>query len=306
MANNPRAMDNSGTLGPSVPALVDRNLWAPSWIPANGFEWIRGSADKPGPFLVRRQGEHVQARMPPDLHLTFADLRPEQDAIMGFAQRHGCLRIAGEEHFHPNGGNDWSEGEQLGEWQLEITRFRAVRDLWYASKCGTSFARRQLATVPQRRPNEPWILVVPPERGLKAIDRAREIAIATVNAGLTPGFEAGFNNARDCRFPGCGGGGTRQWHDYTRPFVRESVHGALDLVIVPRNLIKALWLQAAAMVTGQRIVKKCEAPDCGRYMDVTSSARPSARRMHPWCSERLRKREYRKNLRIRQGGENEK
>jgi hypothetical protein len=74
---------------------------------------------------------------------------------------------------------------------------------------------------------------------------------------------------------------------------RESPGGPPELVVTSNNLGKVLWLQFAGAVAGQRKVKRCEAPDCGRYMDVTESMRPGARRMHESCMERLKKQRYR-------------
>ena len=65
------------------------------------------------------------------------------------------------------------------------------------------------------------------------------------------------------------------------------------LVINPLDLKRALWLQLASVIAGQRKVKKCEDPKCpSPYIDVTNSARPGARRMHGHCAERVRKERY--------------
>lgn len=42
-----------------------------------------------------------------------------------------------------------------------------------------------------------------------------------------------------------------------------------------------------------RDLKRCEAPDCGQYIDLSDSPRPGARRFHKACEERMRKRRQR-------------
>lgn len=277
------AVDMAGTFGISSPALVDLKISRP-WIPVNGFEWKKGPNTDPGPFLVRKAGEHRQGDIPPDLHLKFADLDGTQHQILRFATDHGILRVAGsEEGFHPDGAPDrWEPGERLETWQKEIKRFRAVRELWYSTQCSISEVRAQLRNLPKRdtgNPNDPWILVWEWAESNDPIERAMQIITHTINAGLTASESPGV-----------------KWAplDSTRAFLRLA-HKRYDLVVVPTTLIKALWLQTAAMVTGQRIVKKCQAPDCQGYFDVTKSEHPAARKMHPHCSERIRKRRYREN-----------
>lgn len=69
--------------------------------------------------------------------------------------------------------------------------------------------------------------------------------------------------------------------------------GTPDLKVRASDLITTVWLQLAELVCGQRKLKKCEALDCGQYLDVTDFKRPGAHRMHHACEERLRKRKLR-------------
>src|SRR4051812_21415800 len=89
-------VDKGGTFGPSTAASVDLSLSSPSWVPVNGFEWVDGMRSSPkstarGLFLVRRPGPNTQVEIPKDLHLDFAELVPDQEAILTFAQRYGSL-----------------------------------------------------------------------------------------------------------------------------------------------------------------------------------------------------------------------
>jgi hypothetical protein len=302
MAIKTVTMDKHGTFGPAEAASIDLTISIPS-RPVNGFKWVKGLRSSAGSmvesvFLVPRSGSYTEVEMPKDLHLRFAELAPDKEGILSFAQQYGPLRYIGS-HFHPVGQQRWKEGEELSGWQLEIRRFKIVHDLWFSAKSlkGLSITRKLLEQIPKRKTAEPWVVVVPEFASENSPQQvAKEIVVTTINAGLTPGFEQGN---WDCLFPGCGarGPGARPFHDYTRAFLRASKLGLPDVVVVPTNLIKALWLQCASMVAGQRRVTKCEAPDCGRYMDVTTSPHPGACRMHSWCAERWRKRRYREKQR---------
>jgi len=291
-------MDNKGTY---EAAVVDLNA-SVHQVPENGFEIVRGFRTKHGAmatrcFLVRRSGQDRVVKLPEDFYLKFSDVNPvNKDAILEFADRFGSLRYIGS-HFHAPGDAHGKEGEDITEWKIEIDRLRTAIDLWFAAKIGDKPGIHRLLQA-RRKTGKPWILVSPlscmPE--LKdELELAKMTVIVTVSAALRQKAE----EDTPCMFPGCGsrGGSARSGHDYTTAWLRPSKGRDADLVVVPSNLIKAIWLQFAAVVAGQRKLKKCEAPDCARYMDVTGSPRPGACRMHSSCEERWRKRRYRESLR---------
>jgi hypothetical protein len=316
-------VDNQGT----IHSFDLINFW-PSFVPANGLEWVRGvrpwlSDPKllpPELFLVRRPGDSKQVAVKEDLFLDFTRLadetsipggprtseragrvRPRRIAaetpdfilrpsvrllaarILDFATRHGGLGVP-RWHFHRSEDNQPSHGEDFDSWWIEIFRLKDALDLWFAAETG----------------DRPWIrhflahrnlLDYPPIRIENPIEYAREIVIQTANVRLLP---TNWNEL-PCLFPGCKDrGGAGMQTDDTRAALRRSKGGELFLVTESSSLLKTLWLQFAASVTGQRKVKKCAAPDCGQYMDVTASKRPAARQMHPNCEERVKKQRYRR------------
>ena len=304
------SMDRVGTVGPAMVASVDLSTPFVYQRPADGLDWFPGvRTSRRRPFqlvkdvflLAERRNPWTEVELPSDLHLTFSALRPEPKSILGFAQNYGLLKLVGS-HFHPEGDLDPQDGEAFSDWKFEICRHRTVQELWHAANDpkGLALTMRFLEQIPKlnaewpRQYNsQPLIVVRKPARTDNVIELARDIVVCTINAALTPNID---RSAR-CVFPGCGVSEVQEGLDYTEAVLRQRVSDRqLELVVTPTNLKKALWLQVAGMVAGQRVVKKCQAPDCGGYMDVTTSQHPGARRMHPWCAERLRKRRYRQRL----------
>jgi hypothetical protein len=303
MPTRSEGMDNGGTVGFALAASVDLRSTFCYQVPT-GVSWVAGVrtfGTRPNQllrdvFLVPERGQPwTEAELPSDLHLRFAELVLEPAAILKFAEQYGCLTLIGS-HFHPDDDPESNEGDALSDWCFEITRHKLVQELWQASQERKNPARVQRLINAIPAINETWshknkrrLLAVPVEEIKDPFALARDIAILTINSALSCEFYPESN----CTWPGCGARPHRSYHDFTQALLRYDGHSRPELVVIPSNLSKALWLQSAGMVAAQRIVKKCEAPDCGRYMDVTMSQHPSACRMHSWCAERLRKRRYR-------------
>jgi hypothetical protein len=271
-------------------------------VPVEGFNWIKGlllwHPDLPTPcdFLVPRPGRSKAVSLPEDLYLEFAQLTPTPKAILDFA---GCWGRLGTPNWHFHGSEDRqpNRGEDLEDWCLEIRRLRDPLDLWYFAKDGDRPGVRRFLKGPGARGESKLRRMVhyPPFMIDDPIQYAKAIVIHTVNVELSPVI----HHEPDCCFPLCSykralptGG------DDTRAYLRASKDRDPDLLIASSNLLRTLWLQFAASIAGQRKVKKCEAPDCGLYMDVTTSKHPAARRMHSQCEERLKKRRYRQRTQV--------
>ena len=277
-------------------------------MPANGYEWVKGEqvmSDNlriPDDFLVKRPGPVKRVAFPDDLWVSFWNAfsvkRDARDRILSLAETYGQLHLAGQ-HFHRLDGNT-EEGEPLFEWQLELQKFYDTFMLWEWVKGATERDVQRVRTYCepfyQPKPGTCWRLAWPPNiHSLlsKPLSLAERVITLTINAQLAPELRA----TGKCEFPRCGF--APDWPDFssqTRAILRGG-DGRLQLAMVSTDLLKTVWLQLAAYVAGQRKAKKCEAPDCGLLMDVTDSPRPGARRMHPKCEERLRKRRYRDNKR---------
>ena len=180
----------------------------------------------------------------------------------------------------------------------ELVTFQQAIELWYRAREGDARWIRRFCDPLYRQGSFPedsdaaW-LDLPITFPQNPLTLAREIVVTTINRKLSPKIKY----QAECVKPGCGFKRMGRLGSSTRGTLRQTNNGSVDLVIVSNDLITTVWLQFATGVSGRRRVKKCEAPDCGAYMDVTDSPRPGARRMHKHCEERLKKRRYRENKR---------
>jgi hypothetical protein len=278
----------------------------PLYLPGGGFELVEG-VQIPVPdirhqstFLVPRRaarGAEKTITIPEDLWEKFCSLTPE--TVLDFANRYGTLRAFGE-HFHHPSDMRPLEGEPLENWLFEVTLFRAVLDLWDECQHGTSSKVSRVLESALKPKKIRWqahewtfrpLDSLPPEAGVDSpIEQAKRIVIYTINKELGPVQHYRLR----CALTGCKYDSRWAEVDSTRVELRGGRGQTVpQLVIISENLIKTLWMQLASLVTGNRKLKKCEAPDCRQYIDVTKSGHPKARRMHDSCAERWRKRRYR-------------
>jgi len=275
----------------------------PLIVPVEGFEWVEGvEFVTPDPrltarrFLVARPGPTRRARLfAEDLYIDFANLRPTPEAIATFANRNGMLRHIGR-HFHRADSLAPATGECWHDWAHELTIFQHAIELWYrVRERDTRWVRRFCDPLYRQDSEAEWPLAVPPtpSQNPNPLALARAIVVQTINQKLSP--EIRYQGT--CAKAGCSFRRAGHLGSSTRGTLRAAKNGTVDLVILSNDLITTVWLQFATGVSGRRRVKKCEAPDCGAYMDVTDSPRPGAKRMHKRCEERLKKRRYRENKR---------
>lgn len=276
----------------------------PLIVPIEGFEWVEGiefanpAFSPTGRFLVARPGPTKKVpSFAEDLYVDFANLRATPKEIVKFANRNGGLRHIGR-HFHRADSLDPAMGECWDrDWTLELTVFQQAIELWYRVREGDArWIRKfcdQLYRSFDQDSDADWSLAVPLTLPQNPLALAREIVVATINQKLSPEIRY----QAECAKPGCSFRRRGHLGSSTRGRLRAADNGTVDLVILSNDLITTVWLQFATGVSGRRRVKKCEAPDCGAYMDVTDSPRPGARRMHKHCEERLKKRRYRENKR---------
>ena len=64
------------------------------------------------------------------------------------------------------------------------------------------------------------------------------------------------------------------------------VGSQVTIKLRPRNLLGSMWCYALQMISKERVLRKCAAPDCGTYMDITECARPGSKRFHSACAHR--------------------
>jgi hypothetical protein len=174
---------------------------------------------------------------------------------------------------------------------VEIHRLRDGLDLWFAATNRDHVSVRRILDPIKR--GGPFALILPAVRSEDELEYAKQIVVTSANIRLSP--STSWNPP--CHLAGCAFGETHRWMDSTLARIR-TLNAGHELVIAASNLLKVIWLQFAAYIVGQRRVKRCEAPDCARYMDVTGSKRPGARRFHPQCEERFKKQRYRKRKEV--------
>jgi hypothetical protein len=270
--------------------------WPPA-VPQNGFDWVDGfqavtsKIRSKDVFLVPRPGPMRHASYASDLYADFGNLPAEREAILRFANTHGPLSLLGT-HFHRSDNMKPCHGDSFAEWKIQLARFQQTLDLWVRAD-NSQWVRRYCRPLYDRKPSETWLLATTPGTAQLLENPpalARQVVVNTVNTMLS----ASLRNFPACALPGCmAPTESPDFSRHTRATLRATRKGSYDLAVTSADLLTTVWLQFAAYIAGERLLKKCEAPDCGLYMDVTDSPRPGAKKMHSRCEERLRKRRYR-------------
>jgi hypothetical protein len=263
--------------------------WRPS-IPEAGFEWREGknfsapdlwSEDF---YLVPRAGDFRIANREGDLYADFANLRTDKDAVLEFANKYGSLFFIGE-HFHSREGDTVAEGVSWQDWTIELERInQAMSLLTLVREKKAHLIGKKISELLRR--GTPARLYLPPRQSNDPLVAAKQILACTINIMM----------ASHLRFEqNCGVCENIQPvsnYRHTRAAVR--FRGtSLQLKLRSSDLLTTVWLRFADDVCGSPKLKRCEAPDCGLYMNVTDCARPGARRMHNSCRERWAKRRQR-------------
>jgi hypothetical protein len=272
------------------------------WIPDKGFKWSIGTeaiTGLPGTFLspLSITGKR-RAVTDQEAYLDFARVKGVELPLLEFANQHGCLGVP-KEHFHTVAFVEW--GESLRSWQRQHERFRIAFKLWQATSDRDIRKVKVLMTQAQKEEAERRPLTS--EAGLCGADEqltdpfvaATKVVVYLANCGLRPQENA---LGKPCCVPGCTEWKIDKIFNKTTPWVEPTIEvreagKAVTLVLLdkPMSLLAAMWLQFAEFITGKRRVRLCE--ECGEYMDVTSSVRPGAKRIHERCSNNARARRWR-------------
>jgi hypothetical protein len=242
------------------------------------------------------------------LFRNFAELKPEQEQILAFANQWGTL-TAGE----LVGLEDKSMGvgERLDLWYVEIRDLSLAVRVWdlinhgdsdglacYIKWKGSSGVLFQYpaddATLEGGfRGPIPWL---PGVTGLEDLHDGRWIATRESNEDLLSRFQIG-----DVIAPA--------WHQLQH-IVNEKLaenvsarllwnqsHSNLSLHQAPKNLISSLWLQLARAIEGNRDYQQCE--ECRNWFEVASP--DGGRKDKRFCSTACRARFWRRRKTADQG-----
>jgi|GEM_PF-4701174 len=289
-----------------------------SWgIPIDGYHWIEAQPvvnrlieERKERFLspgnTRSWRHYYPLRDTPVLFRTFADLSPTEDAVRAFADQHGALGVDSDIAIPSGKTAQHSRGESLSIWKREITammhsllvwdalRTQSVDDLsrWFHLKDEGTFSTVSYTPdekwplgvdrlLPQFADNSlgDWLRFLPlgpsQDRGNPGTSG---IAIPNSPVGLALAYLMMNVNFRTQQHVGIS----------LESLVDHSRSVPLDLHVVPKNLLGAMWMQFAQAIQGDVRYQRC--PQCKTWFKVPNKAnRPST----TFCSPRCRVQAFR-------------
>jgi hypothetical protein len=274
--------------------------WIDSKAPA-AYEQDRSLLGEERRFLVeRRTGNPSYWRFnpiasDPTLYRAFARLDSTEDAYLQFANKQGLLGIGGllvrEQGTYASVSQ--TMGEPFYRWRLAQYRMRVVTDILDAIQANDTEQLRQwfrvtrqsvvferedagkgrrmsVVTSPELNIREylwKWASGVPENERL--IRFARGHAQNEINEAMAGDKDEG-ESATLARI------------------IYDGDREAMSLRVVPRNLLAALWLQCARVLTLNPAFHACEY--CGKWFELSPAAR---RRQSKYCSARCKVAAYR-------------
>jgi hypothetical protein len=269
-------------------------------VPTSGFCILEGFLHAPSGgrvplilpkrFIGANPGGSKLVRCPDDLYLEFARAPIEASSVLNLSSKYGWLGAG--RHLHEGDGRPtW--GETLDDWVMLISDMKFWLEAWFAILSRDTARAKHLLWQyldPAVNPFSYRIL-----KNAKPIELLREDLIGEVNRRIN----AGLQIIGPCGYPGCKYKHPPRLAAHVRQAIRIDLRCTrttsrgpqIDFAPSGYDLRSALWLQFANAITGKAVIKRCEL--CGGFMDVTSSARPGAKRMHDRCSLAGRMRRYR-------------
>jgi len=256
-------------------------------VPLRLFSWLEGKSDLQEKTLKRFLTSGQVGRLdwnrtyrPFDEHtglfMTFADLTPEEDDILGFANKYGSL-LAGYDPdtsiWLPEGSQQYfpARGETQALWQREIQAMRLALNIWNALRSSSSELLASLfntiATIAQD--SQPGSLLA---QWLAPGHHEADVAALQVLARLVE----------------------QHLQDHVASRMRPS-EGPLSLKLsyAPRNLLGALWLQLAFAIDANKNFVACTY--CGDHFELSDDRR-SQRSAARYCGAACRVNAYRERV----------
>jgi hypothetical protein len=289
--------------------------------PVAGFQWETGRAlghaaelqqlehndREEDRFLRWRTAEPLVYRTNvfathPTLFRTFADLEPTEEAFLDFANKYGALGVGlfMEAEPQPNGTrvlnfDSRAEGEPRWRWFQERHKMAAVSRILTAIQDEDIALLKQIFIVVEDGVRYEW----DDEKFLRSFGWLCSTKMQLKEWLWEWGLEAKTEEERMIRFAsGWAQGqineamadGTRKRHSLTSVRVLFN-HEArkMKLHITPSNLLGAMWLQCARVLSENPTFRICEY--CQKWFEVS----PDARRSHAkYCGPRCKVAAYRK------------
>jgi hypothetical protein len=262
--------------------------WGIGHVPSGGFAWVEGRTGPDGTlssFLLPKSTTGTCQKIPEDLYLQFAKLELTPEAALEFANLYGRLGSV-KRHFH-SAETAVQSGECLDDWLAEIRGLQTCLKGWSLAagddrKALVSFLRDHDWLI-DGTSDGPWLT-------------AQIRILSQINEKLNPLPLL----SEPCFRKTCKGNPLSPLTPFVtyclnyviRPGQPTGRHDAIAAHVRPTALLSAVWLQFAELVTGSRVIRKCE--KCQQWMDITESPRKGAKRMHERCSLAVRMARYRR------------
>jgi hypothetical protein len=286
-------------------------------VPARGFEWVQAylasnnSAEEDSfvelqwLLVPKDTGGRKLAPYRPlsdfqflGLFRVFSEVKLSREAILAFADEYGALGITRPGYINYEWPPD-REGETLNDWVWQIEKMRQAIKVWDLLQAGdhkglSRFIRWGHRVSPGGIPNSgpywwfyrshpdtivpnvepPGVPAWPGERTdeMLAIPNLCEVSDLVTPAGL---FLSKWV--------------TQSLQGAVSPEIKyDKEHRRLNLQIVPKTLLAALWLQFAKAIDTDKTYRRCKA--CPRWFEVSAG---KSRTDRLFCSDPCKSRDYR-------------
>ena len=215
--------------------------------------WVRPMES---PKLLRQKLLRYYPLRNPAIFRMFADVGPDHQSILNFANRFGLL-------------TDAVSGESLAFWQEQISDMRSLVDLWEKATSLCSDLEKA-------------------SRVVKSMEGHEMMAGDTVAHALHFTLDVAVDHF-DCLILRV----NQRISNVTAALCRNFTDGAEDSVqlqLRPNNLLQAMWLQFGQAIAANKSFRKCQ---CGTWFEIS---RKVARSDKIFCTEACKARAYRQRL----------
>lgn len=271
-------------------------------VPEFGFEWSspdrKEVAKRTGRVLIPKPADRARYYLPlqdePGLFKTFAELEPDEEGVLAFANKYGLLGIAAPLPVSISGVVELS-AETMSSW---LDQVEAMRRLLRLLDCIQSSNKRELAkrvTWDADGVSVHWTSVL----GGAKYESHHILATNEIHPERLARFSRGDLIQPALLYLQIEINKEMKKHPAPARLLRER-DGKLSVYCVPSSLISAMWLQFALAIDGNKDYRLCEG--CHRYFEVGTGTSAGGRRVDAkacsaTCRQRLQRKE-KKNVRL--------
>jgi hypothetical protein len=258
-------------------------LW---YVEEEGYEWTKGADSEPRLLGRGGHGSRIQPYEPlrnSGLFLEFAALKPSQKSLLKFAECYGDLFDQYGQEDLVLRGTRIEGGAPLKVWKDEIADMHALVHLWEAI---TSRNIKALKTIITWNGNGVRYVIKTPKgsRGVwlahVKLDKARLARFKPGDVLLPARYALQAEINKRVADP----------ITLSVPRLVWTTDYHQRIIFTPSNLLAAMWLQFAQVVTGEYQLKRCEG--CGKYFQAgPGGRRADALTCKDACRQRKRRRD---------------